>query len=158
MANEALLLEVPIPGQNVHRMQGELDPQHAAVSYGKILKEKFGEMTDTSGGADVVLLGMGDDGHTASLFPGTEALQEQKHRCVANYVEKLRAWRITTTAPFLNRASEILFLVCGRSKAAVVKEVLEGPKDPARLPSQLIQPVFGRMIWSLDAAAAGMGE
>ena len=151
MAREALLAKVPIPGHNVYRMAGERDPNTAAKEYGQMLKEKFGD-----GGIDLVLLGMGDDGHTASLFPETEALNETKHRCVANYVPKLNTWRLTLTAPFINRACEVLFLVTGASKAPRLHEVLEGPPDPRRLPVQLIKPAGGRVIWLVDAAAAGM--
>jgi 6-phosphogluconolactonase len=153
MAREALLSKVPIPGDNVYRMAGELDANEAATQYGQTLKEKFGD-----GGLDLVLLGMGDDGHTASLFPGTAALGEKKHRCVANYVEKLGAWRITLTAPFINRASEVLILVAGASKAMRLAEVLEGPRDPQRLPVQLINPLGGQIVWLIDAAAAGMND
>src|SRR4051812_27047204 len=151
MAHEALLSRVPIPGDNVYRMAGELEPNEAAKEYGQMLKEKFGE-----GGMDLVLLGMGDDGHTASLFPGTEALKETKHRCVANFVPKLSTWRITLTAPFINRSKDIMFLVSGASKSARLHEVLEGPRDPRRLPSQLIQPTAGHVAWLIDAPAAGM--
>ena len=151
MANEALLSKVPIPGDNVYRMAGELEPNEAAKDYGQMLKEKFGE-----GGLDIFLLGMGDDGHTASLFPETEALDETKHRCVANFVPKLSTWRLTLTAPFINRASEVVLLVAGASKAGRLQEVLEGPRDPRRLPVQLIQPVDGKLTWLVDAAAAGM--
>jgi 6-phosphogluconolactonase len=151
MANEALLSKVPIPGDNVYRMAGELEPHEAAKQYGQMLKEKFGE-----GGLDLVLLGMGDDGHTASLFPETEALNETKHRCVANFVPKLSTWRITLTAPFINRSKDVMFLVSGASKSARLQEVLEGPRDPRRLPSQLIQPTDGQLTWLIDAPAAGM--
>jgi 6-phosphogluconolactonase len=151
MAREALLSKVPIPGDNVYRMAGEIEPNEAAKQYGQTLKEKFGE-----GGLDMVLLGMGDDGHTASLFPGTTALNETKHRAVANYVEKLKTWRLTLTAPFINRARAVLILVSGASKAARLAEVLEGPRDPQRLPIQLIQPTQGRLVWLVDAPAAGM--
>jgi 6-phosphogluconolactonase len=151
MAHEALLSKVPIPGDNVYRMAGELEPHEAAKQYGQMLKEKFGE-----GGLDMVLLGMGDDGHTASLFPETEALNETKHRCVANFVPKLSTWRITLTAPFINRSKDVIFLVSGASKAARLQEVLEGPRDPRRLPSQLIQPTQGHLAWLVDAPAAGM--
>ena len=150
-ASESLIRKVPIPGDNVYRMRGEIDPNEAAIEYGQMLKEKFGD-----GGLDLVFLGMGPDGHTASLFPGTEALRETRHRCVANYVPKLGAWRITMTAPFINRASAVLFLVAGADKAQRVAEVLEGPPDPERLPSQLIRPDPGKLLWLLDAAAAGM--
>jgi len=151
MANETLLSRVPIPGDNVYRMAGEVEPNEAAKEYGQMLKEKFGE-----GGMDLVLLGMGDDGHTASLFPATEALKETKHRCVANFVPKLSTWRLTLSVPFINRADNVMFLVSGASKAARLQEVLEGPRDPTRLPSQLIQPATGRMTWLVDAPAAGM--
>jgi 6-phosphogluconolactonase len=132
-------------------MKGELDPEAAAIEYGKMLKDRFGE----DGGLDLVLLGMGDDGHTASLFPGTEALKETKHRCVPNFVPKLNTWRITLTAPFLNRSREVLVMVEGAGKAARVQEVLEGPQDPDRLPIQVIAP-RDKYFWLMDVAAAGM--
>ena len=153
MARIALLSEVPIPGDNVYRIRGEIDPNEAAIEYGKLLKEKFGDS-----GPDLVLLGMGDDGHTASLFPNTAALNETRHRCVANYVEKLNAWRITLTAPFINLAEQVLFMVAGAEKASRVQEVLEADPDPDRLPAQLIRPASGKLTWLLDAAAAGMQE
>src|SRR3954465_9053142 len=121
MAREALLSKVPIPGDNVYRMAGEIDPNEAAKQYGEMLKEKFG-----GGGLDMALLGMGDDGHTASLFPGTAALNETKHRCVANHVPKLNTWRITMTYPFLNKSNQVLILVAGANKAQRLMEVLEG--------------------------------
>ena len=151
MAREALLSKVPIPGDNVYRMAGEIDPNDAAKQYGQMLKEKFGE-----GGLDMVLLGMGDDGHTASLFPDTEALNETKHRAVANFVPKMRTWRITLSAPFINRARDVLLLVGGAGKAQRLQEVLEGPQDPRRLPVQLIKPAEGKVTWLVDAPAAGM--
>jgi len=151
MAHEALLAKVPIPRDNIYRMAGERDPQQAAKQYGQMLKEKFGD-----GGMDLVLLGMGDDGHTASLFPETEALDETKHRCVANFVPKLNTWRITLTAPFINRARAVMILVAGASKAKRLQEVLEGPREPRRLPIQLISPTTGQLSWLVDAAAAGM--
>ena len=151
MAREALLSKVPIPGDNVYRMAGERDPNEAAKEYGRMLKEKFGE-----GGLDVVLLGMGDDGHTASLFPETEALDEARHRCMANFVPKLNTWRLTLTAPFINRSRDVIVLVSGAGKAQRLQEVLEGPPDPKRLPAQLIRPAAGRMTWIVDAPAAGM--
>jgi 6-phosphogluconolactonase len=148
MANEALLSKVPIPSDNVFRMRGEIDPHTAAIEYGQMLKSRLGD-----GGLDLVLLGMGPDGHTASLFPGTEALDETHHRCVANFVPKMNAWRITLTAPFLNRSFDVMFLVAGADKEPMVSRALEGSGDP--IPVQLIQPQ-GRLVWLLDAAAAGM--
>jgi 6-phosphogluconolactonase len=149
MANEAMLSKLPIPEKNIHRMRGEIEPQAAAIEYGQLLKEKF-----ANGGADVVLLGMGPDGHTGSLFPGTEVFSEVKHRCVAVFVQKLNMWRITMTAPFINRAQNVMVMVVGADKADRLREVLKGPRDPQRLPIQLIAPASGNMIWLLDSAAA----
>ena len=155
MAHEALLSKVPIPPENIHRMRGEIEPNASAKEYGQMLKDQFGD-----GGLDLVLLGMGDDGHTASLFPHTEALKETKHRCVAHFVEHSttgKSWRITLTAPFINRAAEVLILIAGASKAARLQEVWHGPKDPDRLPIQLIQPL-GKLLWIIDKAAGGHGK
>jgi 6-phosphogluconolactonase len=154
MARETLLSKVPIPGDNVYRMRGEIEPEEAAKEYGLMLKEKFGDE-----GLDLVLLGMGEDGHTASLFPGTAAVNEAHHRVVANYAEHSttgKSWRITLTAPFLNRSRQVLILVAGANKAKVLAEVLEGPRDPQKLPVQMIEPASGKLAWLVDAAAAGM--
>ena len=151
MAKEALLDHVMLPRTNVHRMKAELEPEAAAIEYGKMLKDRFGE----EGGLDLVLLGMGDDGHTASLFPDTEALKETHHRCVANFVPKLNTWRLTLTAPFLNRSREAVVMVEGAGKATRVQEVLEGADDPDRLPIQLVRP-RDKYFWLMDTAAAGM--
>jgi 6-phosphogluconolactonase len=149
MAHTAMLSKLPIPEPNIHRIRGELLPEQAAIEYGQMLRTKFHDR-----GPDLVLLGMGDDGHTASLFPGTSALEETHHRCVANFVPKLDTWRVTMTYPFLNRAAELLVLLAGEDKAARVSEVLEGPRDPKRLPIQGIRPAHGRLSWLLDSAAA----
>jgi 6-phosphogluconolactonase len=151
MAREAMLSKLPIPQINIFRIRGEIDPQTAAIEYGQLLKQQFGD-----GGVDLVLLGMGPDGHTASLFPHTEALHEMKHRCVANYVEKFKSWRITMTAPFINRAGAVIFLVSGADKTEALKAVLHGPPDPERLPAQLIRPASGELRWIIDSAAAGV--
>jgi 6-phosphogluconolactonase len=154
MANDALIGRVPLPPANVHRMRGEIDPNEAAVEYGRMLKARFGD-----GGPDVTLLGMGDDGHTASLFPHTTALDETHHRVVAHYVEKSttgKSWRITMTAPFINRSKRVLVMVTGASKAGRLKEILAGPRDAHRLPIQLIDPAPGTMIWMLDEPAAAL--
>ena len=121
-----------------------------------MLKEKFQDQ-----GPDVLLLGMGDDGHTASLFPNTEALKETHHRCVANhvpydYISKGTNWRITLTYPFINRSREVLILVTGQSKSKRVQEILEGDEDITRLPIQGVKPDIGQVTWYLDAGAAGM--
>jgi 6-phosphogluconolactonase len=151
MARLALLDHVPIDPARIHRMKGEMDPQQAAREYGELMKEKFGD-----DGLDVNLLGMGDDGHTASLFPGTAALAEKDHRCVANFVPRLDVWRITLSAPFINKSRQVMVLVSGAGKAQRLDQVLNGPRDPDNLPIQMIQPVSGRMLWLMDAAAAGM--
>jgi 6-phosphogluconolactonase len=153
MAKESLFGHVNIPPEQIHRMKGEIEPQQAAVEYGKLLKEKFGDA-----GLDLILLGMGDDGHTASLFPETAALDEREHRCIANFVPRLNVWRITMSAPFINRARQIMIMAAGAAKAARIAEVLEGPKNPHRLPIQMIDPSPGHLVWLMDAPAAGMHE
>lgn len=157
MASEALISRLPLEPARVHRMRGEIDPQAAAVEYGRTLQARFGEMAPGAG-PDVTLLGMGDDGHTASLFPGTPAIDETRHRCVAQFVEKSttgRSWRITLTAPFLNTSRHVLVLVTGAGKAAPLREVLHGPRDPRRLPIQSIAPAGG-VTWLVDRAAAAL--
>lgn len=151
LAEELLLGVVPIPAGQVYRMRGEIDPQTAARDYGRLLKDRF-----ESGGVDLAILGMGEDAHTASLFPGTAALGEMEHRCVANYVEKLSAWRLTLSPMFLNRSGQTLVLVTGARKSATVQRVLEGEFDPQQVPIQLINPPAGQVTWLLDAEAAGM--
>ena len=103
---------------------------------------------------DIVILGMGDDGHTASLFPHTRALAEEDRLAVANYVPKLDAERLTLTVPVLNAAREVLFLVAGPGKAKTLAAVLEGPEDPEHLPAQLIRPERGALTWLVDEDAA----
>ena len=150
MANESLLSHVPIPEANIHRMHGEDDPEIAAIAYGRLLKSHFGD-----GGIDMILLGIGPDGHTASLFPKTTALAETHHRCVANCVPQLSTWRITMSAPFINRAAVVSFVVQGSDKADRIAQVIQGPRDEQTLPAQLIMPDPGRLIWLLDTEAAG---
>ncbi|MBZ5513378.1 MAG: 6-phosphogluconolactonase [Acidobacteriia bacterium] len=155
MIRESLLDRVGIPSANVHRIQAELpDPENAAELYtrelGRVLRPPRGELPRL----DLVFLGMGPDGHTASLFPGSSALAERAKWVSANFVEKLRANRITLTYPVLNAAREIIFLVAGEEKAETLRRVLEGPQEPERLPAQGIRPVDGRLEWFLDTAAA----
>lgn len=147
-----LLDHVDVDYQKVHRMAGERDPAAAAEEYDRLLQEQFGA------GMDLILLGMGEDGHTASLFPGTEAVQEQQRLCVANYVPRLSAWRLTMTARYINRAFEVVAMVTGAAKAGIVDEALAGMGAPAQLPIQLVQPASGRFLWMMDAAAAGMDD
>jgi 6-phosphogluconolactonase len=157
MADEALLSKVPIPKSQVYRMKGELGEQaeEAAKEYGLMLKAEFGD------GLDVVLLGMGGDGHTASIFPGSKAVSEKEHRVVGYFAENSstgKSWRVTMTAPYINQAREVLVLLAGADKAARLAEVFEGPEVPDRLPIQLIKPTHGKIVWIMDAAAAGMHE
>jgi len=157
MTREALLSKVPLPAERIHRMEGELDPEVAAARYESTIRNTFkleGAETPTF---DLVLLGMGDDGHTASLFPHTEAIHELGRLAVANHVPQQKdSWRITLTWPVINHASSVFFLIAGTDKAAVLNEVLTGPRDPERLPSQLIWPSSGILTLILDKAAAAL--
>lgn len=151
MARETLLDHVPIPAANVHRIRGEDDPHAAARAYEQTLRRLLG----TPGARiDLVLLGLGDDGHTASLFPGGPAMTDGEPWVVARRVPAEPPWRVTLTPLIINAAAEILFIVSGAGKAAIVRQVLEGPRRPDELPAQLIAPADGRVYWLLDAAAA----
>ena len=154
MTREQMLSKVPLPEENVHRMEGELDPQEAAGRYESVLRNTMKLEGAELPVFDLVLLGMGDDGHTASLFPHTEALQEMSRLVVANHVPQKDTWRITLTWPVIDQAREVCFLVEGTAKADVLAAVLTGPHDPERLPSQLIRPVSGELRFLLDDAAA----
>jgi len=155
MAKETLLSRVPIPKDSIHRIKGETpDPHQAAREYEEVLVHFFRLAKGTFPRFDLVLLGMGKDGHTASLFPGTEALQEQRRLVVANRVERLGGDRITLTIPVLNQAAFLLFLVSGDEKAETLKTVLEDRRYPKSLPVQLIHPKEGRVLWLVDKAAA----
>jgi 6-phosphogluconolactonase len=152
MANEALLARVPLPEQNIHRMRGEGD----AVANARLYEDELRGFFDGENWPqfDLIMLGMGDDGHTASLFPETHALDVQTAWVTANWVEKFDTFRVTLTAPAINHARNVLFIVTGASKAARLPEVLHGAREPRRLPSQLIQPHEGALAWFLDEAAA----
>jgi 6-phosphogluconolactonase len=154
MTDEAMLSKVPLPAAQVHRMEGELDPEVAASNYEAAIRAEFG--LDRSGNPvfDLVLLGMGDDGHTASLFPHTAALHELGRIVVANHVLQKETWRITLTWPVINLGQEVAFLIEGAAKAPVVQDVFLGAYDPEAKPSQLIRPASGRLTLLLDAAAA----
>jgi 6-phosphogluconolactonase len=156
MAHEALLSKVPVPAGNVYRVAGEdLDADRAARQYEQTLREFFQPAAGAYPRFDLILLGMGPDGHTASLFPGTTALQEESRWVVANRVEKLKTDRITFTRPVINSAKVVMFLVGGADKAVTLKEVLEGTQSPELFPSKLIHPTSGQLIWLVDRAAAG---
>lgn len=150
MAQRALLSHIDIPLQNVHRLPGELDPVQAAQRYETELRTLFAAQPRF----DLILLGMGPDAHTASLFPGTAALHEQQHLVVTNYVEKLHTTRITLTFPVINAASNVIFLIAGADKAAALRSVWDGPHNPDQFPAQGVTPMTGRVIWLVDQAAA----
>jgi 6-phosphogluconolactonase len=151
MAREALLDQVPLPAGNIYRIHGEDDPAQAALAYGQEIQRFF--RTATPPDFDLICLGMGDNGHTASLFPGTAALREQTRWVVPQYVEVMATWRVTFTTALINAARNVAFLVEGEGKTEMLWRVLEGPYDPDVLPSQLIQPRNGRLHWLVDAAA-----
>lgn len=155
MAREAMLAQLPIPAEHIHRMEAErADREAAARDYETVLARVFGV---SSGGEpppfDLLLMGMGPDGHTASLFPHTQALDETRRWVVPNHVPQLNTDRMTMTRPILNRGREVLFLVAAADKAERLAEVLAGPADPKRLPSQSIQPE-GQLVWFVESAAA----
>jgi 6-phosphogluconolactonase len=160
-ARRGFLDLVPIPAGNVHAWDTEAEsPQAAAASYEALLRDFFGVPKGVPR-FDLVLLGMGDDGHTASLFPGTAAFTAQEPLAVANFVPKLAAHRLTLTAPVLNAGREIVFLVAGPGKAETLEAVLEGPERPETLPSQTIRPSHpdASLTWLVDEdAAAGLGS
>ena len=164
MAMETLLSKVPVPPENILRIPAELDDhERAAVEYSETIRHFF------SGGAapgtsplsawprfDLVLLGMGSDGHTASLFPQTAALTVSDRIATPNYVQKLNAHRITLTATTINNARNVAFLIAGADKSKALKSVIEGPATPDVFPSQLIQPRTGKLTWMVDEEAAAM--
>jgi 6-phosphogluconolactonase len=153
MARQALLDRVPIPPSQVHPIPCTLPPPAAAERYEGVLHAFFG---DTPPRFDLVFLGLGDNGHTASLFPGSPVLEERERWVSAVPMAEHDVQRVTLTAPLLNQAATIAFLVSGASKASVLREVLEGPADPNRLPAQLIRPASGSLNWLVDRAAAGL--
>jgi len=157
MVREALLSRIVLPAENVHRMAGELEPGIAAGEYENELQKYFRLPEGVLPRFDLVLLGVGEDGHTASLFPGSEALAESRHLAVANYVEKLGAHRLTLTFPVLNHAAEVVFLVSGRNKAHIVNEILAKAGGSERFPAARVRPVAGRVTWMVtQGAAAGL--
>jgi 6-phosphogluconolactonase len=155
VAKESLLSKVPVPPANIFPIPAENpDASAAAEAYEQTVRKFFALGPGEFPRFDLILLGMGPDGHTASLFPETAALQEKSRLVVANWVEKLNASRITLTLPVLNAARCVAFLVSGTDKAAVLHEVLEGSAPAEKYPSKLVRPTDGRLIWFIDRAAA----
>jgi 6-phosphogluconolactonase len=156
MAREALISKIEIPAANVHRIQAELaSVDEAVLHYQADLRAFFGLKEPSElPRFDLVLLGMGPDGHTASLFPGTSALDEDERLVAAPWVAKFGTHRITLTARVINHSACVMFLVAGKDKTETLKAVLEGPPLPRELPSQMIQPTEGELLWFVDRAAA----
>jgi len=155
MADEIMLAKAHVRTENIHRMPTEqADAGKVAQDYEQELRQFFELAADQLPVFNFNLLGIGPDGHTASLFPKTMAVHENRRLVVANWVEKFQTHRITMTAPVLNNADTIVVLVSGKEKAEVLQNVLEGDHQPDLLPAQLIQPTHGRLIWLVDQAAA----
>jgi 6-phosphogluconolactonase len=156
MTREALLDHVPLRAEQIHRIEGELAPEAAAARYESDLRNSFRLEGAEFPRFDLIALGMGDDGHTASIFPRTAAVHEMSRLAVANHIPQKDAWRITLAWPVINHASSVFFLIAGADKAAVLNEVLTGPRDLERLPSQLIWPASGILTLILDKDAAAL--
>ena len=157
MANEALFSKGLVKPEQITRIKGEYpDTEKAALEYERALRAYFNLKDGEYPRFDLVLLGMGDEGHTLSLFPGTGALHATNRIVVRNWVGKFFTERITLTAPAANQANRVIFLVTRADKAPALKAVLEGPYEPEQLPAQLIQPVNGTLLWLVDQAAGSM--
>jgi 6-phosphogluconolactonase len=155
MANEAMLSKVPVPAGNIFRIPTENpDAAAAAEAYEQALLQFFNLKPGQVPRFDLILLGLGPDGHTASLFPGTAGLNEKSKLVIANWVEKLKTYRISFTLPVLNAAECVAFLVSGTDKATVLKTVLEGDGPAEQYPAKLVHPTNGKLIWFVDRAAA----
>jgi 6-phosphogluconolactonase len=156
MTCEALLDHVPLRPEQIHRIEGELEPEAAAARYESELRNSFRLEGAESPRFDLVALGVGEDGHTASLFPYTAAIHAMNCLVAANYVPPLDDWRITLTWPVINHARSVFFLVEGEGKSSILNEILTGEHDPERLPSQLIWPSSGILTFILDKTAAAL--
>jgi 6-phosphogluconolactonase len=151
MADETLLQYLPTPANQIHRMRTDIPAEASAAHYEDILHTYFDGKEHTF---DLVLLGMGDDGHTLSLFPGQPVVHEQQYWATAFYLQAQEMYRITLTAPVTNLSKQVVFLTTGTGKAAALKEVLEGELNIPLYPSQIIRPPKGDLIWFVDEAAA----
>lgn len=152
MIDQALLSKIPVPSTSAFPTQGQdKDPQGAAQSYEQTIRTVF-QSAEGVPVFDLVLLGLGPDGHTASLFPGSKAIQEHKRLYIANFVEKFDSWRLTMTYPLLKNARNIVFLVSGPSKAAILADVFKKPEK--KYPAQAVHPINGNLEWFIDKDAA----
>lgn len=154
VARELLLSQVPVPPAHIHRIPtGDGTAIEAADLYERVLREKL-PVENGLPRLDFILLGLGSNGHTASLFPNRPTLHERQRLVVADHVDEVNSWRVTLTAPVINNAAQITFLVIGEDKASAVEQVLQGPRNPEATPAQLIAPANGTLTWILDSAAA----
>lgn len=156
MANRAMLGKLALRPDQVHRMRGEDPPASAAAAYEHELRKQFSLGDGDFPRFDLVLLGLGDNRHTASLFPGDPALHETQRMVVPVEVDAEPRKRLTITPPVINNAQRVMFLAAGQGKAAAVKDIIEGPRDPDKFPAQIVQPHDGEVIWILDKAAANL--
>ncbi len=152
MAERALFQHVPVPAANVHRIRGEIDPGLAANEYASILRADLGNAPHF----DLMLLGLGKDGHTASLFPGMAPDTDDEALVRAVYAESDAMWRVTVTPKVIKISRSVAFAVQGADKAQILAEVYEGPVDPVKYPAQIVRPEPGRLTWFVDELAAGM--
>lgn len=151
MVREAMLDLVPVPPENVHRIRAEEEAERAAEEYEVEMRSFFALASGEWPRFDLVLMGLGPDSHTASLFPGSPAITENERLVVAPWVEAHHTFRVTLTPPVFNHAAELLFLVSGEKKAPAVHAVIEGERDPMRYPAQIVE---GNVVWMVDRAAA----
>jgi 6-phosphogluconolactonase len=157
MASDAMLSKAPLRPEQIFRIKGEYpDTAQAAAEYEVTIQREFGLKCGEFPSFDLVLLGMGSEGHTLSLFPGTKALHETQRIVTSNWVGKLYTERVTLTAPAANNAANIIFMIAGADKACALKAVLEGPHEPDQLPAQMIQPSNRTLSWLVDQAAGSM--
>jgi 6-phosphogluconolactonase len=156
MTREALLDRVPLKPERIFRIEGELDPEQAAARYETSIRNHLRLEGAEGPRFDLLALGMGDDGHTASLFPHTDAIHEMIRIAVANHVPQKETWRVTLTWPVINEARDVFFLIAGKDKAQPVHDVLLGKYQPEALPSQLIRPRSGKLLMLLDREAANL--
>ncbi|MBI4525986.1 MAG: 6-phosphogluconolactonase [Deltaproteobacteria bacterium] len=154
MVNDVLLSKVPVPKENIYRIQGEKPPEVGAREYEQNLRAFFQVSGNQFPRFDLILLGLGEDGHTASLFPGSSVLRETNRWVVALYVERLATHRLTLTLPVLNKAANVFFLVTGQNKASILRRILSDREPSQDIPARLVQPANGNLVWWVDRKAA----
>ncbi len=150
LVRETLLDHIKIPDGNIHRIRGEIAPEEAAAEYAALM---HGHFNDNPPRFDLMLLGLGEDGHTASLFPETGAVEECEKYAIAVFVPKLNTWRVTLTLPVINAAKEILFLVSGKPKSEMVQRIMSNKQPAKEVPATMVNPQNGEIHWMLDSEA-----